>query len=64
MTRKNYFAIVLSAIMAFSAFAAVEAFCPNTIVAYAAGVSAPKVTATNKSYKSIDAIIFIKNYRI
>lgn len=53
MTKKNYFAIVLSVIMAFSAFTVVDAFCSGTIVAYAAGISAPSVTASNKSYKSI-----------
>lgn len=54
MTKKNYFAIILSMIMAFSAVTAVSlAFTPSSIVAYAASISAPSVKASNASYNSV-----------
>lgn len=54
MTRKRYFSIFLSVIMAFSAVTAFDlAFTQSSIIAYAAEISAPSVTASNASYKSI-----------
>lgn len=54
MAMKKYFSIILSAIMAFSAVTAFElASNQSSIVAYAAGFSAPSVKASNASYKSI-----------
>lgn len=54
MKKRNYLAILLCAIMSFSAVFAADVLLPqNAVVAYAAGVSAPKATASNSSYKSI-----------
>lgn len=54
MTRKRYLSIILSVIMAFSAITAFDlAFTQSAIIAYAAEISAPSVTASNASYKSV-----------
>ncbi|MGN1329666.1 MAG: carbohydrate-binding domain-containing protein [Eubacterium sp.] len=54
MTKRRFFSIILSAIMAFSAVTAFYLVATqSTVVAYAAGISAPSVTASNASYKSI-----------
>lgn len=54
MIKRNYFAVILSVIMAFSGICLFEAFAPQAVItAYAASLSAPNVTASNSSVTSV-----------